>query len=182
MKFPRSIGMRTLVRSLRVLKALIFLSVVTASGCAAREDFWGITYHTEREGVAVTHLLIKAHEKVLDENYQQRSDGSLSRFYREGFSGRMPHPDSLFVQWVEEDTGAVHERQISLRDLLPSNMEDQKITLIFIRSEMYVFLVHKGAVPTEGHPVRQLAAPQLFPNPRTQPYSGSERPNSWERP
>ena len=66
----------------------------------------------EGTGSAVVRMSIKAGDRTLDENYSVQPNGALTRWYREAYSGRMPRPDSLYVQWVEESSGAVHEQQI----------------------------------------------------------------------
>ena len=152
------------------------------AGCATQHyDFWGIEYHMENTGAAVVHMSIKAGDRTLDENYDVRPNGDLTRWYREGYGGRMPRPDSLYVQWVEESSGAVHEQQIDLRGLLPASLEGQTLLLVFKGAEVYLFASHMASA-TEGHPLIVTPAPQLFPNPSQRAYTGSDHPMSYQQP
>ncbi len=162
--------------------AVCITGVVMATGCASpRFDFWGIEYHAETEGVAVTHLVVRSGDRILDENHQLRPDGSLSRYYRESFSGRLPRPDAIYVQWVEDASGAVHDQKIQLKGLLPASLEDRKLRLVFKGGEVYLFVRHL-ADTTLDRPLIISPAPQLFPDPTLRPYVGNERPESFEQP
>lgn len=158
------------------------LALTGLAGCVTpRYDFWFIEYHMENTGAAVVHMTIKAGDRTLDENYDVRPNGVLTRWYREGYGGRMPRPDSLYVQWVEESSGAVHEQRIDLRGLLPTSLEDQTLLLVFRGAEVYLFATHMASA-TEGHPLSVTPAPQLFPDPSQRAYPGGDRPMSYYRP
>ncbi len=159
-----------------------FLVLGAVWGCTARHlDTWEIKYDTDAQNIGITHLLVKSQGKVLDEEYFKNPDGSLVKFYREGFVSEMPHPDSVFVQWVDNNTGISSERDINLKGLLPESLEGQNLTLVFTSEDVYIFLVHSD-LPAYGVKMIELPSPQIFPDPSVKPYVGANHPKNFVLP
>lgn len=58
-----------------------------------------------------------------------------------GVNGSMPVGEFLYVKWRIKETGEVIEDRVDLRDRLPPNMFDHRVTFAIDGKRLYVYLV-----------------------------------------
>ena len=152
--------------------------LVLLCGCAINaDDFWGIQYRTAEQGIAVLNLVIRGERGIIYRQYSVQPGGALTRYRSEAYAGAMPRPKSLYVQWIDENTGAIHDQQMDLQGRLPSSLDDDNLILIFDKNEVYLFAEHIAS-STAGHPLNKVPAQQVFPDPALKPFTGTGRPES----
>jgi hypothetical protein len=90
--------------------------------------------------------------------------------YRYGANGRRSHPESsgtrgisvigdmeipefIFVRWRRLDTGETFTRTMNLRGLLPAEMDNKYVFLLFSESKVEVFLEDRNQVRLPSAPI-----------------------------
>ena len=67
-----------------------------------------------------------------------------------GFGVNMPAGEFLYVKWRIKATGEEVEYKVDLRDLIPKNMFDLRITFVIDGKQLYVYLVTRLAKPKDA--------------------------------
>ena len=68
-------------------------------------------------------------------------------------SGSMPIGEFLYVKWRIKETGEVLEDRVDLRQLLPWNMGNHKVTFVIDGRQLYVYLVTNQPKPYRSPPI-----------------------------
>ena len=72
-------------------------------------------------------------------------------------SGPMPVGEFLYVRWRLKDSGEMVEQRVDLRDRLPRDMKDQRVSFVIDVKDLYVYVVtnrpkaYYGAPPVLRH-------------------------------
>lgn len=67
--------------------------------------------------------------------------GEQTLGYSSGVSGPMPVGEFLYVKWRIKATGEELEDKVDLRNRLPANMFEHKVTFVIDGKQLYVYLV-----------------------------------------
>ena len=84
-------------------------------------------------------------------------------------NGSMPVGEFLYVKWRIKATGEVLEDRVELRNLLPSNMFDHRITFAIDGKQLYVYLVtptprdSKQPSPLRTYLARYTVTYEIYP-------------------
>jgi hypothetical protein len=83
---------------------------------------------------------------------------------RTSVSGPMPVGEFLYVRWRLKDSGEMVEHRVDLRDRLPRDMKDQRVSFVIDGKDLYVYLVTNRPKPYYGAPpvLRHWLSKQMF--------------------
>lgn len=70
-----------------------------------------------------------------------------------GINGPMPVGDFLYVKWRVKATSEVIEVNVDLRNLLPKNMVDHRLTFVVDGRQLYVYLVTPKSKKYDDEPL-----------------------------
>lgn len=96
--------------------------------------------------------------------------GEQTLGYSGGVNGSMPVGEFLYVKWRVKATGEEIEDKVDLRNRLPANMFEHKITFVIDGKQLYVYLVTPTAKKTDSPPTlktsdsRFLVTYEIYPN------------------
>lgn len=96
--------------------------------------------------------------------------GKESVPYSSSVNGSMPVGDFLYVKWRIKETGEEIEDKVDLRNRLPDNMFDHRITFVIDGKQLYVYLVTPQAKKTDAPPIlkttksRYYVTYEIYPN------------------
>ena len=89
-------------------------------------------------------------------------DGTPTAF--DGVQGPMLRGDFLYVKWRNKDTAQTYENTVDLRQLLPVNIKDHKVTFLIKGPQLYMYFISlKEQRPSDMSPV----GPQRYPSFKT---------------
>jgi len=77
-----------------------------------------------------THMLSPANPNDLDQGVNQR-----------GTTGFIPRGEFLYVKWRINSTGEIYEARVDLRNRLPVDITDHRITFFMKGPQLYVYLI-----------------------------------------
>jgi hypothetical protein len=85
-------------------------------------------------------------------------------------SGPMPVGEFLYVRWRIKDSGEMVEHRVDLRDRLPKDMHDQRVTFVIDGKDLYVYVVTNRPKPYYGAPPvlrnwlsKQMVSYEIYP-------------------
>jgi hypothetical protein len=128
----------------RFLAALFIAALFAVSACATgpklvahafsfdgRNDKWASQVDLLEYSYGDQYRMVK--EKV--------SPDRVNLPYQSSVNGSMPVGEFLYVKWRIKATGEVLEDRVDLRNRLPSNMFDHRVTFVIDDKQLYVYLV-----------------------------------------
>jgi hypothetical protein len=96
--------------------------------------------------------------------------GKESVSYSSNVNGSMPVGEFLFVKWRIKATGEEIEDKVDLRNRLPDNMFNHRITFVIDGNQLYVYLVTPLPKKTDSSPIlkttksRYNVTYEIYPN------------------
>lgn len=97
----------------------------------------------------------------------EKNDQTLSGT---SINAAMPVGEFLYVKWRIKSTGEELEDKVDLRNRLPANMFEHKVTFVIDGKQLYVYLVTPTAKKTDSPPIlktsdsRFLVTYEIYPN------------------
>jgi hypothetical protein len=128
------------------LLRLICISVIVASffGCTGIAPLLTSEPRFARHSFEFNTDDRKPQIQVLDYEYGSRGPrsrvGKIEPSYRVAVYGSLPVGEYVFVRWRRPDTKDIWVRNVDLKPLLPLDMEDKSVILVFVDSELLIFL------------------------------------------
>lgn len=135
-----------------MLKRLLLsaLTVVALLGCAAgggqRQVFHSFDFHGWNDGwYSGPKSNVQLQEYSYGDQYRMVRDqvkaGDEFLPPTTSVSGSMPIGEFLYVRWRLKDSGEMIEHRVDLRDRLPWNMHNKRVTFVIDGKKLYVYLV-----------------------------------------
>jgi hypothetical protein len=146
--------MKTLFKRLRSLVALLLAVVLIGCASGPKEVFHSFTCNGRNDvnkWLETTDLLAYSYgdqyrmvRRSMDDPsekawLQKNGETSLSGCLNVG--GAMPVGEFLYVKWRIKATGEIFEDRVDLRERLPKNMMNHKLTFSINEKQLYLFVV-----------------------------------------
>jgi hypothetical protein len=141
--------------SKKLINLILLAVVIAVSGCASSPKYVPHAFshngwYDDPVWAKQVDLLAYSYGDQYHMVRREVKSGEQTLGYSSGVNGSMPVGEFLYVKWRIKETGEVIEDKVDLRNRLPNNMFDHRITFVIDGKQLYIYLVTETAKPKDA--------------------------------